>query len=319
MTASESFEDYVSRVRPDGELASDDVLPDRAPRRTPVLHHLPRFADKVLLQTLRLRGYESRHVRTSVGAVHALSRKGKGPLPPVVVLHGLSASGQYYENLLHRLRPHVRRVIAPDLPGHGYSELPAEGLTQDTLGAGLRESLDQLLTEPAILFGNSLGAAAAVRYAAERPEKVRALVLAAPGGAAMGPEELAAFIEDFMLHDHEAALGFVDKLFHRPHPLRHVLAWGVRQQFGRDGIAELLRSVKPEDLLQPEELERLTMPVLVLWGEADGVLQPAHRQFFEEHLPPHAEVHRLEEYGHVPHMCHPDCLAERVLEFARSL
>ena len=235
----------------------------------------------------------------------------------IVVLHGLSAAGQYYESLLRRLRPHVRHVVAPDMPGHGYSELPAEGLNHDTLGIGLREGLDQLLTEPAVVFGNSLGAAAAVRYAAERPDRVLGLVLAAPGGAPMGDDELETFIDDFMLHDHGKALDFVDKLFHRPHPMRHIIAWGVRQQFGRTGIEDLLRSVKPEDLLTADELERLRMPVLVLWGEADGVLRPAHRRFFEEHLPPHAEVHRLEEYGHVPHMSHPDCLAERVIEFAR--
>ena len=110
----------------------------------------------------------------------------------------------------------------------------------------------------------------------------------------MDEEELHEFIEAFRLHDHAKALDFVDRLFHRPHPMRHLLAWGVRQQFGRTGIEDLLRSIKPEDLLRPEELEGLEMPVFVLWGEADRVLWPEHRRFYEEHLPPHAEVHRIE-------------------------
>ena len=169
------------------------------------------------------------------------------------------------------------------------------------------------------MFGNSLGGVAAVRYASERPENVLGLVLAAPGGAPMEEEELEEFVDDFMLDGHGKALDFVDKLFHRPHPMRHLLAWGVRQQFGRTGIEDLLRSVKPSDLLTPEELSGLPMPVLVLWGEADRVLRPSHRRFFEDHLPPHAELHRLAEYGHVPHMTHPDQLAARVLEFAREV
>jgi len=305
---AESFELYMKRQR---------AIP--RPRKTPVLHHLPRIADRVLLNGLRLKGYRSRKVGTSVGALHVLEAEGKGPLPPIVVLHGLSASGQYYENLMRRIRPHVNRVIAPDMPGHGYSDLPPGGLTNETLGAGLREGLDQVITEPAIIFGNSLGGVAAVRYAVERADRVLALVLAAPGGAPMAEGDLVQFMDGFMLDGHGKALDFVDRLFHRPHPMRHVLAWGVRQQFGRTGIEDLLRSVRPDDLLQPQELERLEMPVHVYWGEADRVLLPEHRKFFEDHLPPHAEVHRIQEYGHVPHMSHPDCLAERLLAVARGL
>lgn len=304
---AESFELFLKRKR------------TPRPKKTPVLHVLPRIADQVMLRGLRLKGYRSRKLATSVGRLHVLEAEGGGGLPPVVVLHGLSASGQYYENLMRRIRPHVRRVIAPDMPGHGYSDLPPGGLDHDSLGAGLKEGLDQIITEPAIIFGNSLGGVAAVRYATERPDRVLALVLAAPGGAPMEESELIQFVDGFMLEDHDKALDFVDKLFHRPHPLRHVLAWGVRQQFGRTGIEDLLRSVRPENLLHADELERLTMPVFVYWGEADRVLLPEHRQFFEDHLPPHAEVHRIEEYGHVPHMSHPDCLAERLLEVARRV
>jgi len=284
-----------------------------------VLSHLPHIADRFLLQGLKLRGYRSRKVRTSVGVLHALEAEGRGGLPPVVVLHGLSAAGQYYENLMTRMRPHVRRVIAPDMPGHGYSELPSAGLNHDTLGAGLLEGLDQLLTEPAIVFGNSMGGIAAVRFAAERPERVLGLMLAAPGGAPMDSDEIAEFIQAFELSNHGKALDFVDKLFHRPHPMRHLIAWGVRQQFGREGVDDLLQSITPADLLTPSELEQLAMPIFVLWGEADGVLWPAHREFFERHLPSHAEVHRIEEYGHVPHMSHPDCLSARLLEFTRRV
>ncbi len=284
-----------------------------------MLQHLPRIADRFLLQSLYLRGYVSRRVPTSVGACHALEAEGGGTLPPILVLHGLSAAGQYYENLMRRVRPHVRRVIAPDMPGHGYSELPAEGLDQGTLAAGFLEALDQLVTEPVIVFGNSLGAAAAVRWASENPDRAIGLFLAAPGGAPMGREELDQFVEAFMLDCHEKALDFVDRLFHRPPAWRHLLAWGVRQQFGREGIEELLRSVRPEDLLQPAELERLTMPVMVLWGEADRILRAEDRRFFEAHLPAHAEIHRLREYGHVPHMSHPDSLARYLLDFTKKV
>src|SRR5688500_8812940 len=85
--------------------ADGDSSPIEKPRLlgmkpTPVLQHLPRIADMVLLQTLYVRGYASRRLATSVGVLHVLEAKGSGDLPPILVLHGLSASGQYYENLM---------------------------------------------------------------------------------------------------------------------------------------------------------------------------------------------------------------------------
>jgi pimeloyl-ACP methyl ester carboxylesterase len=283
-----------------------------------MLHHLPPIAERLMLRMLHLKGYRSTFIRTSVGRIHVLDARGRGSLPPVLVLHGLSAAGQHYENLLSLLRPHVRRVIAVDMPGHGESELPTQGMSQRAVAAGLKEGLDAALDEPAVIFGNSLGGAAAVRYAAEHPEKVLGLVLAAPGGAPMKSEELEEFVGHFILDNHTKALDFVDKLFHRPHRFRHLLAWGVRHQFRRPGVAQLLSGLETADLLRPEELEKLTMPTLVLWGERDRVLRPAHREFFEAHLPAGAVVERLARYGHVPHMENPRGLAARILAHVRK-
>ncbi len=158
-----------------------------------------------------------------------------------------------------------------------------------------------------------------MRYAAERPDRVLGLFLVAPGGAPMQGEALERFVDAFMLDCHEKALEFVDRLFHRPPPWRHLLAWGVRQQFGREGIEELLRSLRPSDFLQPDELARLTMPIKLVWGDADRILHEDHRRFFEAHLPPHAEMQRLREYGHVPHMSHPDQLSTLLLDFTRRV
>ena len=290
---------------------------DDRPRRSPVLHHLPRIADRFVLSGLRLRGYRRRWMKTSVGRVHALEADGRGELPPVVILHGLSAAGQYYANLLELLRPHVRRVIAPDMPGHGFSALPRGGLSHRNLGVGLAEALDELLDEPAVFFGNSLGGAAAVRYATDRPENVSAIFLAAPGGAPMSTDELSRFVDGFMLHDHARALDFVDRLFRRPPPLRHLFAWGVRQQMGREGIEELLRSVRPDDLLRADELRALTMPITVLFGDADRILWPSHRAFFENNLPGQAELISRVDYGHVPHMKNAEGLADLVVSLLR--
>ena len=277
------------------------------------------YSDRLMIQRLRLLGFESRTVPTSAGRMHALDAPGSGSLPPVLLLHGFSAAAHLYEGVLTRIRPHVRRVVAIDLLGHGESEMPATGLDHDGLGRGLLEAADVLLDGPTVVFGNSLGGAAAIRLAASRPERVHGLFLVAPGGAFMESDRLRTFVAQFGLHTHADALRFVDRLFRQRHPLRHVLAWGTRQRFARPGLGHLLERLRPEDLLRPEELRALEVPTHVVWGGADRILGPEALAFYRSNLPRHASLEVVEAYGHAPHVDHPDSLHTRLLSFVDSL
>lgn len=282
-------------------------------------HRIAQFSDRFLVGQLNLRGFESRRIMTSMGRMHVLDARGRGPLPPLLVLHGFSAAGHLYEGVLTRMRPHVRRVIAPDMLGHGFSETPSTGLDHERMRVALLETFDRVVDEPTIVFGNSMGGAAALCLATERPEKVRALFLVAPGGAPMDGEELRTFINRFRLRSHEEALDFVDRLFHRPHPMRQVLAWGTRIQFSRPGLQGLLERMSPGELVRARDLASLTMPVHVLWGAADRVLHSSHLDFYQRHLPPHARIQVVEHFGHVPHIDHPEELYRRLLAFATDV
>ncbi len=73
-------------------------------------------------------------------------------------------------------------IIAVDLPGHGKSDVPADGMRARAIDVMLCEALDALIVTPAVVFGNSLGGLAALRYAVARPERVCGLILNSPGG-----------------------------------------------------------------------------------------------------------------------------------------
>ncbi len=280
--------------------------------------HLARIGDKALVGRMLLGGFQSRLIPTSVGDVHALTAAGGGSLPPLVVLHGFAAASHYYSGVLSRMRPLVTEVIAPDMPGHGHSEGNAETLEWSTLEQGLLEALDRLIHEPAIIFGNSMGGAAAIRYAAQRPKKVRGLFLVAPGGAAMDDATFRSFLSRFALEDHASALDFVDRLFEDPQRYRHVVAWGTRHQFARPAMRALIRRGLGANLLEPSELHGLRMPVHVVWGGADRILLPAHLAFFREHLPAHATLEIVKRFGHTPHMDQPEALHTMLVAFARE-
>jgi hypothetical protein len=66
---------------------------------------------------LNRRGFESRVVPTPTGRLHVYDARGSGALPTTVVLHGLGSTATSFGPLLNRIRPHARRVMAPELPG----------------------------------------------------------------------------------------------------------------------------------------------------------------------------------------------------------
>ena len=271
-------------------------------------------------------GYRAVRVATSVGQVHVLEREGAGRLPDLVFLHGVGSAALHLTPWMRHFRRHVRRVVAPDLPGHGLTGLVnagsdgRHGLTPDRVHRGISEALDSLIVEPAVLVGNSLGGLAAIRYALDRPARVRALVLLSPGGAPMGEEDLAALKDSLVPGSHGEALDFVDRVYARPPRavMRTVLAAGVRSKLGHPHVRSLLRHTTAETLLTAEEAQSLKMPVLLFWGDRDRVLPDSHREFFAQNLTS-ARIEYAPGLGHSPYLEEPRRVADIVLEFVRSI
>lgn len=274
------------------------------------------FLDHINMVRLRRQGFGSRYVHTAHGRVHALVRDGLGHLPPLVLIAGLSSRATHFNRLAPLVSAHSQRVVLLDLPGHGLSDIPTGGLTGLTLQRGVIAALDQLIDEPAVVFGNSLGGFMALRHALHSPEKVRALVLASPGGAQMDGLRHVEFLERFRLRSHSDALALIDRVFFQSPPgVRQVMAFFARRQLGQRPMRDLINSASVDHLLTVDELSRLQVPVRMLWGESDGVLPRAHREFFRAALP-HADWSHPHDYGHSPFIERPQDLAARILEFA---
>jgi pimeloyl-ACP methyl ester carboxylesterase len=269
------------------------------------------------LLNLRVRGWQRRHVETRFGRVHLVEARGEGTLPTVVVLHGFTAAGAHYGPLLERLRRASRRVVAPDLPAHGFSDSPV-GLDLDNLYLGLRDALDQAFEGACVLVGNSLGGAFAVRYALDRPERVLGLALLSPGGAPMTAAELASLKALFTVRSDGDALAFVDRAMVHPGAMRRLYAYGIRKGFTRPVIRSILARMTIGDCLRPEDLRSLTMPVRVMWGDQERVLPSSGRAFFTANLPPTGRVELHRGLGHCPHIDDLDHTARTLIRWCRE-
>ena len=278
------------------------------------------WVDAVSPHLLRLTGWRSRSVQTSLGRLHWFEVEGSGDGPPLVLLHGLSSRAADHVVLVALLRRRHRRIVMPDLPGHGWSE--GEAPEAEHLHTLLAEILPVMVPEPAWVMGNSMGGLVAVRLAQAAPERVAGLVLASPAGAPMSDAQIAEVQRIFTIPDHPSALGFVDRLFGRrrgaPALVKHLVAAGVLRRAGIGAVRHILSRIRNEHLLRGEELAGLRMPILLFWGAADRILDAGQLDWYRRHLPAHAVVETPEEFGHTPFFDRPREFADRLVAFVRE-
>ncbi len=107
---------------------------------------------------------------------------GRSALPPLVLLHGLSATGHGWTPVARRLAP-LTRVVALDLRGHGLSDSPRTGYDLESLAF---DALTVMVANgwgsdvggpPAVVAGHGLGALVGVAMATLQPDSVAAVAL----------------------------------------------------------------------------------------------------------------------------------------------
>ena len=277
------------------------------------------FINHITSAYLRRLGARSVWTEGGHGRMHALELEGRGDLPTIVLLHGLSARSTHFAGVVHHLRGRYRRVLIPDLLGHGQSAVPDGPLPGPVMRAALFEQLDTLTDdrERLIIYGNSLGGYGAIRIAEAYPDRVVALIVNSPGGGPLGEEmTMQDYLDRFRITTHAEAMAFTRVYFGRSLSLlRGVFAQSVLGQLASPAVQKFMNEVDESDFLTPDMLSRLVMPTLMLWGQQDGIMVPHQLRFFEEHLPDHARLVRPERYGHAPYIEHFGDLARRILAF----
>jgi pimeloyl-ACP methyl ester carboxylesterase len=288
----------------------------KGPRRPGrILHGI----EKLTRYVLNRAGLASRVVVVAGGVrLHVYDGPGRGSLPPVVLLHGLGASASTWAALGSMLQPHVRRIVIPELPGHGFTEHPGQVVTPSLLQESLVAALDELLDEPAILVGNSLGGALAIHVATTRPSMVAGLVLLSPAGAQLPEAQWNDVRKAFSISSRREALALIDRIYHQPKWFVALFAHEFPELMGRPAVQELLATATNAHAVTPDALAALAMPVLLVWGQSEKLLPVEALAYFRAHLPPHAVVEQPEGLGHVPQVDDPPRIASRILAFARA-
>jgi pimeloyl-ACP methyl ester carboxylesterase len=113
----------------------------------------------------------------AVNGVELFYRIG-GNGPPLLLIHGFSAAGYYWDRFLEEFGPHYTLII-PDVRGHGRSTNPLDEFTYQDVARDMFGLLDHLGIGRVKGIGYSAGGNTLIHMAVQQPERVEAMVLVA--------------------------------------------------------------------------------------------------------------------------------------------
>ena len=250
--------------------------------------------------------------------------------PPILLLHGTSASLHTWDGWVEALAP-SHRVIRVDLPGFGLTgPFPHDDYHVTAYVDFVIALLDSLALPQAIIAGNSLGGQIAWEVAVTAPERVAALVLVNAAGYALEPDSIPIAFRI-------ARTPILQPLLTRILPRRMVAA-SVRDVYGNPGrvTEELvdryyelaLREGNRRALglrldeavyreVRADRIAMITQPTLILWGGQDRLIPPKTAERFAHDIAD-SRLIIFDSLGHVPHEEDPESTAAAVRAFLDS-
>lgn len=260
---------------------------------------------------------------TAAGLRWHVQELGEGPV--ALLVHGTGAATHSWRALAPALAKSFR-VLAPDLPGHGFTERPRNArMTLPGMGASLRGLLDALELEPDLLVGHSAGAAIGVRMVIDgraRPKLVVGL-----NGAFFPFRGVAArFLAPVArLFSRTSIAPLIVSARARDPANVERLIQGTGSTLDAEG-AELYRRLvrKPSHVAaalammaswdlstMAHDLRRLDVPLLLLTGERDRAVEPRESERAARRAP-RARVASMPGLGHLAHEEAPEATAHRI-------
>ena len=250
----------------------------------------------------------------------------QGEGAPVMFVHG----GGLGSNASSWLRafPAVaacRRALAPDTVGYGRSAAPAIAYDAQRIVDHILDCLDVFCLERVVLVGHSLGGTIVARLAVQRPDRVVAAVMVAPGGGALG------------LQYHSDGHVALDRVLADPSPenVRNLVRLLRSRDDGIDddvverlkyaavpGHLEALRTFaaagkSSSGAMSPlaQQLAEVSVPLMLMWGAQERFNPADLGDRIAGKLPNLKRYAVFENAGHYIHYDEPEAFSQTLNDF----
>lgn len=264
-----------------------------------------------------------RYMQLGEGRTH-FRREGARDGLPIVLVHGATVPCWEFDLLLPPLRRAGFQTLRFDLYGHGSSDRPAGAYAFERFARQVVEMIEASdLPRPAILLGHSFGAALAAAVAASRPELVARLVLVAPlldfSSTSGWAKLLRTPVVGELAMRALAVPGLVRRRRRRyegigqPQFTERFVEQVADGGFGRALLSMIRSGALGDQTARYTALRAFPRELLVITGEHDAVIPPAHVARVRSLLPPHA--HRSLPAEHNLLLTHPEPVVAALQEW----
>lgn len=249
-----------------------------------------------------------------------VTSQGEGPV--IVMLPSLGRSGRDYDQVANYLQADGFRVVRPEPRGIGQSKGPMDGLSVHDFARDVAAVVEHENKGPIVVVGHAWGNFAARMLAADRPDLVRAVVMAAasagkvPPGSTEKPinAEMRQAIDgagDMSLSE-EQRLVYLRKAFFAPgnDPTVWLGGWHDATHHAESHA----RNTTPVD----DYFAAGTAPILDLQGEADTVAPRRFSGVLKSMLGDRVQVVVLKNAGHAMAPEQPKAMADAIAVFAKA-
>lgn len=272
----------------------------------------------------------SQYIVLPSGARAHVRDQGSRDAPILVLIHGSNAALFTWEPWVTRLQSDFR-LISMDMPGHGLTgPTPAGDYSQKAMAAFTIEVLDQLGVGQFAIAGNSMGAGVATRVALDYPARVTHLIQVDGGGI---PSKLP---RDPGLGFRIARLPVINQVMRWISP-RSIFEGGLKTAIYDDALvtpamvdmywrlnrregtraASLKRFGQTGDTYNAENMAKIAIPTLILWGDKDTLIPPDSGEAARDAIKG-SQLVIYKDIGHIPMEETPDASAADVKAFLKG-
>ncbi len=242
----------------------------------------------------------------------------------MILLHGLASNSHTWKDVLPALNDHYR-ILAPDLPGHGYSGKPKRKYDLQYYLETVTGFADALKIKNAIWIGNSMGGTLSAGAALERPELVDKLILV---DAAFFKRDHMKVVRKLLWALNLPARLMVGKsivkravrnVYYNKQAVddRLVMEYyaPLREKGAKRALFSTMRYLDFGNIT--ERISEITQETLIIWGVHDAWL-PAQMGEWASRQIPHASISLIEFSGHVPMEERPEEFLKAVFRFLQK-
>lgn len=238
----------------------------------------------------------------------------------IILLHGFMGTKKIWDNFISKLKSDFK-VIAPDLPGHGESQLVDPINSMELIADIVKQIAEAENVNQFVICGHSMGGYASLQVAKQMPEAVVGLVLfhsSATSDTEKQTENRRRMINIVEANREGFILDFIPNLFDKKHIDNYTEQIDSAKQealkMSKEAVIASIAGIR--DRKDSLDLLLLTeMPILFIIGKQDARMS-YDRLFAQAILPSHSEILLLEDVGHMGYIEAPDVTFKAVKHFA---